>query len=60
MPVWTCNKCGQKVESFSFDEKPWNDHACSDTGKEVELAVPEMGKDPLPPREKKQNLMDFF
>ncbi len=61
MPIWTCPKCGQRVESFSWNEKPWNDHVCRDIRKEILPETEDNGKAGLQVREKRNNnLSDFF
>jgi hypothetical protein len=34
MPDWQCPKCGERVENFSWEEKPWNSHVCREIRKE--------------------------
>jgi hypothetical protein len=60
MPVWTCPKCGQRVESFSWNEKPWNDHVCRDMRKDMEMDIPDIDRDPLPSVKRNNNLLDFL
>ncbi len=61
MPMWTCPKCGQKTESFSWNEKPWNGHVCRDMRKDiVDMDTNDAGKGPLTSRRRKNNLFDFF
>jgi hypothetical protein len=60
MPIWTCPKCGQKTESFSWNDRPWNDHVCSDIRKDMETDIPDISRDPHPSKGKKNNLLDFF
>ncbi len=62
MPVWTCPKCGEKVENFSWGDSPWKGHRCSSKNNNFEL--PDVrenhGNEPLPKKPKKGNLSDFF
>jgi hypothetical protein len=59
MPMWTCPKCGQRTESFSWNEKPWNDHVCNDMRKDMEADIPDIPGSRLRSK-RKNNLLDFF
>jgi hypothetical protein len=60
MSMWTCPKCGQKTESFGWNEKPWHDHVCRDIRKDMEMDIPGLGRDSLPSGKRKNNLLDFL
>jgi hypothetical protein len=44
MPIWTCPKCGGKVEAFGWNEKPWNTHVCQEIRKPIKSPYADMGK----------------
>jgi hypothetical protein len=29
MPIWTCPRCGQKIENFGWGKPPWKSHSCA-------------------------------
>ncbi|MCD6496283.1 MAG: hypothetical protein J7K54_03365 [Candidatus Aenigmarchaeota archaeon] len=63
MPVWTCPKCGEKVENFAWGEAPWKTHKCNGNAGNFEL--PDIREEHEKgsyeaPRQKKGNLLDFF
>lgn len=58
MPDWTCAKCGVRIEGFSWDDKPWNGHVCSDIRKEIGLQPD--AEDSFPPKERRTSLTDFL
>jgi len=74
MPVWICPKCGEVVENFSWDEKPWNNHVCNEMRKKLpirndltdtdiqvkELIAPIPASAHQTPKHKNNNLLDFF
>jgi hypothetical protein len=42
MPTWTCQKCGTKVENFSWGNAPWKSHRCAAVAeaKDANAAIP--------------------
>jgi hypothetical protein len=61
MPVWTCPKCGEKVENYAWGESPWKTHKCNGNPGEFSLPEVKRSQDREPPATKKKgNLSDFF
>ncbi len=62
MPVWTCPKCGEKVENFGWGEVPWKSHRCASQNPDFSLPDVRVAQARPQPRQKhrKGDLTDFF
>ena len=62
MPVWTCPKCGEKVENYAWGDAPWKSHKCAGRKPDFELPDPRAQREAqiTQRKHKSGNLTDFF